>query len=38
MPACSQARISSPFEVAAVGDGFEFIDLQNGLGFPRHVR
>ena len=25
-------------EVAAVGDGFEFIDLQNGLGFPRHVR
>jgi hypothetical protein len=21
-------------EVAAVGDGFEFIDLQNGLGFP----
>src|SRR5260221_3659563 len=25
-------------EVAAVGDGFEFIDLQNGLGVPRHVR
>ena len=38
MPAASQARISSPFEVAAVGDRRQIADARRLLRLPSHAR